>query len=153
MLFGGNLDISIFANREFWGSVNQILAQKNIVGFIIIAVLGAFSTYTLFIFNVYLSLSVGQLPKFNNNRILVGVITFFVINIIIGIIQSSISISALSISETMNINANTNIIDGMNTALGNVNVYNIIHLIVSFCIIVVLFIGINWILNKKLNLE
>lgn len=157
LLFGGNLDVSVFGNHEFWTSLNQILLQKNIVSFIILAILGGLATYTLFIFNVYLSLAIGQLPKFNGNRIIISVITFFIINIIIGIIQSTVSVSAFAMQTTININTNTtsaaDVINGINTALGGINAYNIVNLIVSFCIIVVLFIGTNWILNKKLNLE
>lgn len=156
LLFGGNLDISVFGNHEFWTGLNQILIQKNIISFIIIVILGGLCTYTLFIFNVYFSLCIGQLPKFNGNRIIISVITFFIVNIIIGVIQSTVSISTFAMQTTININAattTTDVINGINTALGGINAYNIVNLIVSFCIIVVLFLGINWILNKKLNLE
>lgn len=155
LLFGGNLDVSVFQTHEFWSGLNQILLQKNIVSFIVIVILGGLCTYTLFIFNIYLSLAIGQLPKFSGNRIVVSVITFFVINIIIGVIQSTVSISAFAM-ETINININpttTDVINGINAALGGINAYNIVNIIVSFCIIVVLFVGTNWVLNKKLNLE
>lgn len=145
LLFGGNLDISIFVNSEFWSGISEILSQKDFVLSIIMMIISGFLAYTMFIFNVYISLSIGQLPRFNKNRTLFGVITFFIINIVIGIVQSTIQ--GIFISNTYE-----NVVD-VYSILSVFNLYAIVSILINIVIIAVLFVGSNWILNKKLNLE
>lgn len=144
MLFlGGNLDTSI--NIEFWNTVNQVLAQRDFVMPIIMMIISGFLSYTLFIFIVYLAISIGQLPIFNKNRILFGVISFFVINIIVVIIQSFVK-------GIFIFNAYENVGD-IYSVLSAFNLYAVISIITNIVIIIILFVVTNWILNKKLNLE
>lgn len=144
LLFGGNLDISALLNHEFWSVVNQGLSQKDIIFPVIIMIISGFLVYTMFIFNVYISLSIGHLPKFNKNRTLFGIITFFAINIIIGIVQSVIQVTFIS---------NAYKIQDIYSLLSAFNLYEVVNIIVSIVIILILFVGTSWVLNKKLNLE
>ena len=107
-------------------------------------IISGFLVYTIFIFNVYISLSIGHLPKFNKNRTLFGIITFFIINIIIGIVQSVIQVIFIS---------NAYKIQDIYSLLSAFNLYEVVNIIVSIVIILILFVGTSWILNKKLNLE
>lgn len=102
-----------------------------------IAMMGAISllSYISFIFEIYLSLAAAQLPIFNKNRVIVGFVTFFIINVVLSIGSQLLEII---IPDQM-----------VNTFASSITIMIITGLIV--CII--LFIGIKWILDKHLNLE
>ena len=126
--------------------INMINSDKGILT----AILGLIIVYTNFVLSVYLSISVGQIPKFNKHRSGIGVIAFFLINIIIGYVRSFIN----------NI-IPQNVWDGVENSLSSIldnsiftmNKYYWFMIITDIAIIGLLFYGINFILSKKLNLE
>ena len=71
--------------------INMINSDKGILTAILVLILGLIIVYTNFVLSVYLSISVGQIPKFNKHRSGIGVIAFFLINIIIGYVRSFIN--------------------------------------------------------------
>lgn len=101
------------------------------------------SVYSIFIFSVYISLSMGQLPKFNKHRNIVALITFFVLNTII---SNVLYFANDLISNTLSSYKGAYSIGYMVT---NININTAIYLLV----IIILFSLINYILNRKLNLE
>lgn len=103
-----------------------------------------FAVYSNFILTLYLSLSMGQLPKLNKHRNLVAFVAFFIINMII-------SYSIIFISEwfSPNIYYQENITDVSSFYFTT----SITMLIGSFIIMAILFGATSYILNKKLNLE
>ena len=117
---------------------------------ILVLILGLIIVYTNFVLSVYLSISVGQIPKFNKHRSGIGFIAFFLINIIIGYVRSFIN----------NI-IPQNVWDGVENSLSSIldnsiftmNKYYWFMIITDIAIIGLLFYGINFILSKKLNLE
>ena len=123
----------------------------------IYTVLLAFILYTIFILTLYLSVSMGQLPVFNKHRNVVAFISFFVINIVIEkvyelvsiIFRSSIgdNVMNISITESSDFNA---LLSDFSNIISPIFIYNIV-IYVIFAII--LFFGITYILDKKLNLE
>lgn len=120
---------SLFAN-DIW-----IIAISSVINFI--------SVYSIFIFSVYVSLSMGQLPKFNKHRNIVALITFFVLNTIISnvlyFVKALISNTLLSYKGEY----------GIEYMVTSININTVIYLLV----IIILFSLINYILNRKLNLE
>lgn len=139
-------DFSYFIN-EFNLLFSNML-NLNILGQFIKIILLMIISYTIFIFNVYLALSVGQLPIFNRFRNVSSFIGFLVINLLISYAQNIVSLFVNDAS--VNIEA----IDNINYAINSVtsivskglNIANII-------IILVLFFATTYILDKKLNLE
>ena len=131
-------------------SINMINSDKGILTAILVLILGLIIVYTNFVLSVYLSISVGQIPKFNKHRSGIGVIAFFLINIIIGYVRSFIN----------NI-IPQNVWDGVENSLSSIldnsiftmNKYYWFMIITDIAIIGLLFYGINFILSKKLNLE
>lgn len=139
-------DISIFSH--------ELLSVKDILIYTIIL---TFVLYTIFILTVYLSVSMGQLPVFNKHRNIVAFVSFFVINIILGKVSELLSIifknsvgdsfMNIYISESNNLNVS---LSGFNDTIYPFLIYDIvIHVIFA----IILFFGINYILDKKLNLE
>ena len=130
--------------------INMINSDKGILTAILVLILGLIIVYTNFVLSVYLSISVGQIPKFNKHRSGIGVIAFFLINIIIGYVRSFIN----------NI-IPQNVWDGVENSLSSIldnsiftmNKYYWFMIITDIAIIGLLFYGINFILSKKLNLE
>lgn len=136
-------DISIDAN--FWNAINMILTQQEFMLTIRAMIIGGFLVYTMFIFSVYISLSIGQLPKFNKHKILSGIITFFIINIIIEIIESIVQwvfISKIYVNS-----------QGVYSTLSVLNSSSIVGIIVDIIMIIAMFFITDWILSRKLNLE
>ncbi|MDY2882507.1 MAG: ABC transporter permease, partial [Romboutsia timonensis] len=81
-------DFSYFIN-EFnllFSNISNILGTTILSEFFKIVLLIIIS-YTIFIFNVYLSLSIGQLPIFNRFRNISSFIGFLVINLLISYVQ------------------------------------------------------------------
>ena len=104
-------------------------------------------SYTIFIFNVYLSLSIGQLPIFNRFRNISSFIGFLVINLLISYVQNIVDNAFVNIEAIDNVNYS---IDSISSIVSKgLNVAIIINII----IILVLFFATSYILNKKLNLE
>ncbi len=100
--------------------------------------------YSIFIFTIYTSLSLGQLPIFNKYRMAASLISFFVINAIISTIQTNLNLYINSGVEIGNIGGvlQTNSNNGL-----------FANIAISLVIVVGLFTVISYILKNKLNLE
>ena len=135
-------DFSYFIN-EFNLLFSNILSL-NILGQFFKIILLMVISYTIFIFNVYLSLSVGQLPIFNRFRNISSFIGFLVINLLISHAQNIVSLFVNDSSVNIEtIDYVTSIVSkGLNVAI-----------IINIIIILVLFFATTYILDKKLNLE
>ena len=141
-------DFSYFIN-EFnllFSNISNILGTTILSEFFKIVLLIIIS-YTIFIFNVYLSLSIGQLPIFNRFRNVSSFIGFLVINLLISYVQNIVDNAFVNIEAIDNVNYS---IDSISSIVSKgLNVAIIINII----IILVLFFATSYILNKKLNLE
>ena len=134
---------------------NELLSVKSTLIYTIILI---FVRYTIFILSIYLSLSMGQLSIFNKYRNIVAFLSFFIINIVLGKIYGLLSIgfnffigdyfmSNTYINESSSLNV---LLSGFNDMLSPFLLFNIIVYIIFS---IILFFGINYILDKKLNLE
>lgn len=108
------------------------------VVFILLAMLLGFLTFILII---YFVLSIGQLPVFNKHRKLASFITFFVVYILLSILQSFIPTEIFApqyLTEVQHFYSNPNVLISF-----------------GFEIVAVLafFFGTSYILDNKLNLE
>ena len=138
-------DFSYFIN-EFNLLFSNML-NLNILGQFLKIILLMIISYTIFIFNVYLALSVGQLPIFNRFRNISSFIGFLVINLLISYVQNIVDNAFVNIEAIDNVNYS---IDSISSIVSKgLNVAIIINII----IILVLFFATSYILNKKLNLE
>ena len=138
-------DFSYFIN-EFNLLFSNML-NLNILGQFLKIILLMIISYTIFIFNVYLALSVGQLPIFNRFRNVSSFIGFLVINLLISYVQNIVDNAFVNIEAIDNVNYS---IDSISSIVSKgLNVAIIINII----IILVLFFATSYILNKKLNLE
>lgn len=135
-------DYSYFIN-EFNLLFSNML-NLNILGQFIKIILLMVISYTIFIFNVYLSLSIGQLPIFNRFRNISSFIGFLVINLLISYAQNTVSLFVNDSSVNIEtIDYVTSIVSkGLNIAI-----------VINLIIILVLFFATTYILDKKLNLE
>src|SRR5699024_6280709 len=135
-------DYSYFIN-EFNLLFSNMLSL-NILGQFFKIILLMVISYTIFIFNVYLSLSVGQLPIFNRFRNISSFIGFLVINLLISHAQNIVSLFVNDTSVNIEtIDYVTSIVSkGLNVAI-----------IINIIIILILFFATTYILDKKLNLE
>lgn len=135
-------DYSYFIN-EFNLLFSNML-NLNILGQFIKIILLMVISYTIFIFNVYLSLSIGQLPIFNRFRNISSFIGFLVINLLISYAQNTVNLFVNNDSVNIEtIDYVTSIVSkGLNVAI-----------IINIIIILVLFFATTYILDKKLNLE
>ena len=141
----GDFNYSYFIN-EFNLLFSNML-NLNILGQFIKIILLMIISYTIFIFNVYLALSVGQLPIFNRFRNVSSFIGFLVINLLISYVQNIVDNAFVNIEAIDNVNYS---IDSISSIVSKgLNVAIIINII----IILVLFFATSYILNKKLNLE
>lgn len=100
-----------------------------------------FISYSTFVFTVYLALSMGQLPIFNKHRNLASISSFIGINIIFSFIKNAI-IMMLVKTHVENMQ-----IYGLSGTIGNFRTFMNIILLIG------LFFGTRFILDKKLNLE
>ena len=100
--------------------------------------------YSIFIFTIYTSLSLGQLSIFNKHRMAASLVSFFVINAIISTIQTNLNLYINSGVEIGNIGGvlQTNSNNGL-----------FANIAISLVIVVGLFTVISYILKNKLNLE
>ena len=142
-------DFSYFIN-EFNLLFSNML-NLNILGQFLKIILLMIISYTIFIFNVYLALSVGQLPIFNRFRNVSSFIGFLVINLIISYAQNIVSLFVNDAS--VNIEAIDNINYAINSVTSIVSKGLNIAIVINIIIILVLFFATTYILDKKLNLE
>lgn len=101
-------------------------------------------SYSIFILTIYLSISVGQFSKLNKHKVPAGIISFFIISTIVTKLQSFMGEIILPESAYTQITENLNV-----EYFG----YDMILFVLNIIIAVVIFMGIYWILDKKLNLE
>ena len=127
------------------------MLNLNILGQFIKIILLMIISYTIFIFNVYLALSVGQLPIFNRFRNVSSFIGFLVINLLISYAQNIVSLFVNDAS--VNIEAIDNINYAINSVASIVSKGLNIAIVINIIIILVLFFATTYILDKKLNLE
>lgn len=142
-------DFSYFIN-EFNLLFSNML-NLNILGQFLRIILLMIISYTIFIFNVYLALSVGQLPIFNRFRNVSSFIGFLVINLLISYAQNIVSLFVNDAS--VNIEAIDNINYAINSVTSIVSKGLNIAIVINLIIILVLFFATTYILDKKLNLE
>ena len=142
-------DFSYFIN-EFNLLFSNML-NLNILGQFLKIILLMIISYTIFIFNVYLALSVGQLPIFNRCRNVSSFIGFLVINLLISYAQNIVSLFVNDAS--VNIEAIDNINYAINSVASIVSKGLNIAIVINIIIILVLFFATTYILDKKLNLE
>ena len=143
---------------DLWYDLSRSLSELSPVQDILIyTVILAFILYTIFILTLYLSVSMGQLPIFNKHRNIVAFISFFVINIVVGKLYELVSMLFRGSLEDYFVNISISESSDLNVLLSEfvnmifiIFIYNIvIHVIFA----VILFFGITYILDKKLNLE
>ena len=142
-------DFSYFIN-EFNLLFSNML-NLNILGQFLKIILLMIISYTIFIFNVYLALSVGQLPIFNRFRNVSSFIGFLVINLLISYAQNIVSLFVNDAS--VNIEAIDNINYAISSVTSIVSKGLNIAIVINIIIILVLFFATTYILDKKLNLE
>ena len=142
-------DFSYFIN-EFNLLFSNML-NLNILGQFLKIILLMIISYTIFIFNVYLALSVGQLPIFNRFSNVSSFIGFLVINLLISYAQNIVSLFVNDAS--VNIEAIDNINYAINSVTSIVSKGLNIAIVINIIIILVLFFATTYILDKKLNLE
>ena len=142
-------DFSYFIN-EFNLLFSNML-NLNILGQFIKIILLMIISYTIFIFNVYLALSVGQLPVFNRFRNVSSFIGFLVINLLLSYAQNIVSLFVNDAS--VNIEAIDNINYAISSVTSIVSKGLNIAIVINLIIILVLFFATTYILDKKLNLE
>ena len=142
-------DFSYFI-KEFNLLFSNML-NLNILGQFLKIILLMIISYTIFIFNVYLALSVGQLPIFNRFRNVSSFIGFLVINLLISYAQNIVSLFVNDAS--VNIEAIDNINYAISSVTSIVSKGLNIAIVINLIIILVLFFATTYILDKKLNLE
>ena len=148
----GDFNYSYFIN-EFnllFSNISNILGTTILSEFfkiVLLIILLIIISYTIFIFNVYLSLSIGQLPIFNRFRNISSFIGFLVINLLISYVQNIVDNAFVNIEAIDNINYAINSVTSIVSKGLNVAI------IINIIIILVLFFATSYILNKKLNLE
>ena len=142
-------DYSYFIN-EFNLLFSNMLSL-NILGQFIKIILLMVISYTIFIFNVYLSLSVGQLPIFNRFRNISSFIGFLVINLLISYAQNIVSLFVNN--DSVNIEAIDNVVYAISSVTSIVSKGLNVAIVINIIIILVLFFATTYILDKKLNLE
>ena len=143
-IFIENYQFARIMNMIGLGIINMFASDNGIWQAVLVLILGLIMAYTGFVLTIYLSISVGQLPQFNKHRVAAGVIAFFIINMIISYIQNFIS----RFMDT-----------GMQyTAISNnitftLTMHDTLLFMINILIAIALFMGTDWILNKKLNKE
>ncbi|MEG0857662.1 MAG: ABC transporter permease [Terrisporobacter sp.] len=140
--------IALLSGSISFGDIAQIFSQLNLSGDIIEVslyfIVALFITYSIFILTIYFAVSIGQLPNLSKHRVAAGFISFFVINFLISYIQSFMSDIMYSSSYSSQI---TNEISMTFSSFSG------LILLINALITVGIFFLVNWILDKKLNLE
>ena len=151
-------NINSFSLNDLWYDMSTLLSEFSSMSnvFIYIVILALIS-YTIFILSLYLSVSMGQLPLFNKHRNIVAFISFFAIYIAIGKVYELIAMLFRGNIEDHFMNITINESSELSALLADFsNVFSpiIIYDIVIYAIFaILLFFGITYILDKKLNLE
>ncbi|RDY27857.1 ABC transporter permease [Romboutsia weinsteinii] len=143
---------------DIWHEVSllmsEFLASGSMFAYMMILL---FISYSIFILTLYLSVSMGQLPVFNKHRNIAAFVSFFVINIVISKTSELLStLFDVSLGNNMiNISVNNvSEVSGALTSVSNMVTPIFISGIVIYSIFaILLFFGITYILDKKLNLE
>lgn len=143
-LFSGNINLNDIASMLALDMFKDIFSAQDLWKFILYIITGLLIMYSMFIFTVYLAISVGQFPQFNKHRIAAGIIAFFVINTVLSYIQRLINNYIFTSGTTTEIACNISF---------NITGYDVLGVVLNILLIVVLFMGTDWILNNKLNLE
>ena len=143
-LLSGNVSFSDIMSIIRLEIFERLFEMQDLWKFALMRVVIFMILYSTFILTVYLSISVGQLPQFNKFRVVAGVIAFFLINMIISYIQNFIN------RFMENSYVYDDIMNGMTFTF---TTYDMIGFVLNILIIVALFMGTDWILNKKLNLD
>lgn len=143
-LFSGNINLNDIASMLTLDMFKDIFSSQDLWKFILYIITGLLIMYSMFIFTVYLAISVGQFPQFNKHRIAAGIIAFFVINTVLSYIQRLINNYIFTSGTTTEIACNISF---------NITGYDVLGVVLNILLIVVLFMGTDWILNNKLNLE
>lgn len=129
----------------------KIVFQSDYTTFVINIMLLVFISYSMFIFTVYLALSMGQLPVFNNHRNLASFISFIGINVLLSSIRNLLMTMFFKIfGEQVLFNIEINSLNDITTVINSGFIFGIV---VNFVLLVGLFFGTKFILDKKLNLE
>lgn len=129
----------------------KIIFGNDYLPFAINMVLLMFITYSIFIFTVYLALSMGQLPVFNRHRNLASFISFIGINISLSFIKNSIMMAFYKISgDQMLFNIEIDALNGVTSAINSTFIF---MTVINLVVMVALFFATKIILDKKLNLE
>ena len=143
-LLSGHFGFSDIISMITLDMFKDLFTASDLWKFVLMTILVFIVMYSTFILSIYLSISVGQLPQFNKHRVAAGVIAFFIINMIITNIQNFIS----RFMDT-----------GMQyTAISNnitftLTMHDTLLFMINILIAIALFMGTDWILNKKLNIE
>lgn len=135
IIYANGMDTVIEGFFRYYFKDNQ-----NVIMIITMAVL-VLSLISIVVFIIYNSIAIAQLPIFTKHKTIVSIISFFVINKVVNIIYYLI---------------------GNN--IKNPNIYNVesvqafnkvisIGILENIFIIIILFICLNYTLNKKLNLD
>ncbi|MGL6106888.1 ABC transporter permease [Romboutsia sp.] len=122
--------------------------------FILLIFLG----YSVFIFTVYLALSMGQLPVFNKHRNLASFISFIALNILFSFVQNLLGLFLFNnANEGMMLNVDVNTVNGISTIphdiISLINTGLISSTIFNLVLLIGLFFATKYILDRKLNLE
>ena len=128
-----------------------LIIGKDFIYYAISLTLLTFVSYSIFIFTVYLSLSMGQLPLFNKHRNLYSFISFIGINVLFSFIQNLFTSLYFSnnIDQTI-ISVQNNAIDGFNSFIQD-GLFAVLGF--NLILLLVLFLGTKFLLDNKLNLE
>lgn len=136
---GGDINIV-----EFFKAFTNSRFLTEGIQFIVYMAVGFLISYSIFVLTIYLSLSIGQLPKLSKHRVAAGVIVFFILNVIIGKIYNFVTNNLLGTETGVELTSGFIVSNFSYVAL---------DLVIGLTIVAGLFLLINWILNKKLNLE
>lgn len=133
--------IHMFINVDFWINLIQLL-------------LGVVLMIANYILIIYLSTAISNLRIFSSCKKLVCIIAFFLIPAVFGYIESKIGLgfsmfSLIFESRSDGVNMTTNMGSMVNGVYLYMLKYNIISLVES----TIFFVGVQYIISKKLNLE
>lgn len=143
------MDFSYYLNTFI--DLFKTLVNEGFLSYVINMLLLMFLGFSAFVFTVYLSLAMGQLPIFNKHRNLASFISFIGINILVSFVQNLIgSFLFNNIGEQLILSLEANPVEGFTSLVSGsflaANIFNLVTLIV-------LFLATKYILDRKLNLE
>lgn len=148
-LFSGVMKFSDLMNIFRLDILSMYASTEDFWKFLLFLIYYLVLMYSIFIFTIYLSVSIGQFSKFNKHRAAAGIITFFGINMILSYLQS-FAYKLLNLNNVV-YDIVPECISSSITVIFSRD--DIIMIILSTLMAVLLFIGTDWILSKKLNLE